>query len=321
MDVSQIDRPETEQGFLRPRKSWKRGNAFGWLRPWLFVAPALGIYIAVVVYPMVFSVYLSFFRWDGISPKRAFVGLQNYLTLLTNSDVFWIALKNNAIFLIAALLLPTSIGLGLAVILNSKFASEGAEFIIAEALKEDPRPLFIAFLGPLTDMASALLVEPKIAERNVIVVWIGGGDWPVGSSEFNLSNDINAANVVFRSKVQVWQIPSPVYKRMAVSYAELAEKVYDKGAIGKYLVEQLVEWNTANVAGPIEHRSLGDSPAIGVMMYPDCGLFEWRPAPEFNAEMNYVHTGRNRPVRVYESVDQRFIHEDFFAKLARFHRS
>jgi inosine-uridine nucleoside N-ribohydrolase len=200
-------------------------------------------------------------------------------------------------------------------------ASEGSEFIIAEAVKEDPRPLFIAFLGPLTDMASALLLEPKIAERNVIVVWIGGGDWPVGGPEFNLSNDLNAANVVFRSKVQVWQIPSPVYKRMAVSYAEFAEKVYNKGAIGKYLVEQLVEWNTQNVTGPIEHRSLGDSPAIGVMMYPDCGLFEWRPAPEFNAEMNYVHTGRNRPIRVYESVDQRFIHEDFFAKLARFHRS
>jgi raffinose/stachyose/melibiose transport system permease protein len=121
MDVSQIDRPDTEQAFLRPRKSWKRGNAFGWLRPWLFAGPALGIYIAVVVYPMVFSVYLSFFRWDGISPRRAFVGLQNYLTLLTNSDVFWIALKNNAIFLIAALLLPTSIGLGLAVVLNAKF--------------------------------------------------------------------------------------------------------------------------------------------------------------------------------------------------------
>jgi inosine-uridine nucleoside N-ribohydrolase len=198
--------------------------------------------------------------------------------------------------------------------------SEGSALIIAEAMKDDPRPLHVAFLGPLTDMASALLEEPAIAERNVIVVWIGGAEWPVGGPEFNLSNDINAANVVFRSKVQSWQIPSTVYKRMAVSYAELAAKVYDKGAIGKYLVEQLVEWNTENVTGPIEHRSLGDSPAVGIMMYPDCGIYEWRPAPEFNSVMNYCHTGRNRPIRVYESVDQRFIHEDFFAKLAGFNR-
>jgi purine nucleosidase len=199
--------------------------------------------------------------------------------------------------------------------------SEGSALIIREALKDDPRPLHVAFLGPLTDMASALLEEPAIAGRNVRVVWIGGEDWPVGGWEFNLWNDINAANVVFRSNVEVWQIPSTIYKRMAVSYAELVEKVYDKGELGRYLVEQLVDWNNKHHRGdPIEHRSLGDSPAVGVMMYPECGWFEWLAAPEFNSEMNYVHTGRNRPIRVYRAVDQRFILEDFFAKLARWHR-
>jgi purine nucleosidase len=198
--------------------------------------------------------------------------------------------------------------------------SDGSALIISEAMKDHARPLHIAFLGPLTDMASALLEQPEIAQRNVRVIWIGGEDWPVGGWEFNLSNDVNAANVVFRSAVELWQIPSTVYKRMAVSYAELVEKVYDKGPLGKYLVEQLVEWNTLYHRGPIEHRSLGDSPAIGVMMYPECGWFDWQPAPEFNAEMNYVHTGRNRPIRVYRAVDQRFILEDFFAKLARFTR-
>src|ERR1700730_8618416 len=192
--------------------------------------------------------------------------------------------------------------------------SEGSALIIEESLKDDPRPLHIAFLGPLTDMASALLEKPSIADRNVRVIWIGG--W-----EYNLWNDVTAANVVFRSKVELWQIPSTIYKRMAVSYAELVGKVYDKGPLGKYLVEQLVEWNTHHHRhGPIEHRSLGDSPAVGVMMYPECGWFEWRPAPEFNTEMNYVHTGRHRPIRFYHAIDQRFVLEDFFAKLARWYR-
>jgi purine nucleosidase len=198
--------------------------------------------------------------------------------------------------------------------------SAGADMIVREAMRDDPRPLHVAFLGPLTDMAAAILIEPRIAARNVRVVWIGGGAWPVGGREYNLSNDIAAANVVFRSGIEVWQIPMSVYRLMAVSYAELYERVFDKGPIGRYLVEQLVDWNSRMVAGPIEHRSLGDSPAIGVIMYPDCGRFEWRPGPEFNPLMNYVHTGRNRPARVYESVDQRFIQEDFFAKLARFAR-
>jgi inosine-uridine nucleoside N-ribohydrolase len=198
--------------------------------------------------------------------------------------------------------------------------SAGAQLIIAEAMKDDPRPLHIAFLGPLTDMASALLLEPRLAGRNLRVVWIGGGAWPVGGREYNLSNDVDAANVVMRSGIEVWQIPQPVYRLMPVGYAELMERVSDKGRIGKYLVEQLIAWNARVVPYPIEHRSLGDSPAIGVMMYPECGLSSWRPAPEFNREMNYVHTGRHRAIKVYDSIDSRFIHEDFFAKLAMFAR-
>src|ERR1700693_730760 len=89
--------------------------------PWLFLAPALAIYSVAVVYPMVYSSYLSLFRWDGVAPTKVFVGLENYGILLTQNDVFWIALRNNAIWLVAALLLPTSIGLGLAILLNSKF--------------------------------------------------------------------------------------------------------------------------------------------------------------------------------------------------------
>jgi inosine-uridine nucleoside N-ribohydrolase len=203
---------------------------------------------------------------------------------------------------------------------NTPALSAGAEMIIREAMKDDPRPLHVAFLGPLTDMASAILMEPRIVNRNVRVVWIGGGHWPVGGREYNLSNDIAGANVVFRSGIEVWQIPMTVYRMMAVSYAELYERISDKGAIGKYLVDQLIDWNSRIVAGPIEHRSLGDSPAIGVIMYPECGRWDYKPGPEWNPLMNYVHTGCNRPVRVYENVDQRFIQEDFFAKLARFAR-
>jgi raffinose/stachyose/melibiose transport system permease protein len=99
----------------KPRDDYQR------FLPWWFLAPALLIYSVVVVYPMVYSAYLSLFRWDGISPTKVFVGLDNYVALLTQNEVFWIALKNNAVWLVAALLLPTSIGLGLALLLNLKF--------------------------------------------------------------------------------------------------------------------------------------------------------------------------------------------------------
>src|ERR687897_3607811 len=53
--------------------------------------------------------------------------------------------------------------------------SPGARLIIAESLlAADDDPLFVAFLGPLTDMASAILLDPGIVSRNVVVIWIGG---------------------------------------------------------------------------------------------------------------------------------------------------
>ncbi len=92
-------------------------------------------------------------------------------------------------------------------------------------------------------MASALLLEPKIQDKNIRVIWIGGGAWPNGGREYNLSNDIHAANVVMKSNLEVWQVPRSTYRTMSVGYAELIEKVYPQGAIGKYLVEQLIEHN------------------------------------------------------------------------------
>ena len=123
-----------------------------------------------------------------------------------------------------------------------------------------------------------------------------------------------------RSRLDVWQIPQNVYRRMPVSYAELFDRVYPCGKIGRYLVDQLVEHNSETRPSAMPYRSLGDSPCVGVMMYPDCGAWSWRPAPEFEPTMHYRHTGGHRPIRVYEDIDARFIHEDFFAKLKYFAR-
>ncbi|WP_243424387.1 nucleoside hydrolase [Gemmiger formicilis] len=84
--------------------------------------------------------------------------------------------------------------------------SEGARLIVREAMKEDSRPLYILFLGPLTDLASAYLMEPRIAGR-LKAIWIGGGKYPTGSAEFNLDNDRISARVVFSSPIELWQVP------------------------------------------------------------------------------------------------------------------
>ncbi len=199
--------------------------------------------------------------------------------------------------------------------------SEGAELIIREALSDDPRPLFVTFLGPLTDLASAYLTEPRIANR-LTAIWIGGGPYPAGGREYNLSNDITAANVVMKSQIPLWQIPRNVYQMVRVSLAELEYRVRPYGEIGKYLFDQLNE-HANGKWGMSGYRTgeiwvLGDSPAIGLILCDHEFNYEWVTAPEFSQNMAYIHTGTNRPIRVYKSVDSRFILEDFYAKLALF---
>ncbi len=73
--------------------------------------------------------------------------------------------------------------------------SEAARAIVAEAMREDALPLFFSCGGPLTNLAEALLLEPAIAAR-MTLIWIGGGGYPDGGWEYNLSADADAARQV-----------------------------------------------------------------------------------------------------------------------------
>ena len=203
--------------------------------------------------------------------------------------------------------------------------SDGARLIIEESkLATLDDPLYVAFLGPLTDMASAILLDPEIVRRPVIVIWIGGvgygGVETYPGIEFNLRNDIAAANLVYDSGITIWQVPSNVYSQVSVSYAELEERIGGTSELADYLIRQMIEWNETYHPEPIESRSLGDSPAISLMLYPRGGTFRTVPAPRFGQEGHHL-PGSGHPVRVAEAVDVRFLVEDMFAKIRRFGRS
>lgn len=200
--------------------------------------------------------------------------------------------------------------------------SAGSELIIREAMKDDPAPLFAIFLGPLTDLACAYLQEPRIADR-LTAVWIGGGAYPAGGDEFNLRNDIKAANVLFRSPIPLWQVPRNVYKMIRVSLAELAVRVRPHGEIGRYLYDQLVSFNMLPIHGPKwpkgEMWMLGDSPAVSLLLDDHEFDYDLIDPPHITDDMMYeTQPGAGRQIRVYRYVDSRFTLEDMYAKLELF---
>ena len=80
--------------------------------PYLFCLPFITAYLVFSLYPMLYSLQLSFFDWNGIG-KKTFIGLQNYIKLFTKDPLFWKALKNTVILM--AFSTPITVFLGLVV--------------------------------------------------------------------------------------------------------------------------------------------------------------------------------------------------------------
>lgn len=200
-----------------------------------------------------------------------------------------------------------------------KDISPAAKFLIEEALREDEKPLYVLCLGAITNIASAIKACPEIASK-MTVIWIGGQNpenFAVGHWEFNSGNDIDAVNLVIDSGVEFWQIPNNVYGSMSIGLAEIQDRIAPCGKIGKHLFENMINFNMSPNAGWTdgESWSLGDSPAVGVALKPNCGQYVYREAPIFEPDTSYrFETGRPM-IRVYTSIDSRYILEDFISKL------
>lgn len=200
--------------------------------------------------------------------------------------------------------------------------SEGVDFIIKEALKDDDRPIYVCLLGAITDLAIAYLKEPKIAEK-VIAVWVGGGAYPHGEMEFNLLQDVMAANVIMSSPIPVWQITKEGYKTIEFTLAELVDNIKPCGEIGAYLCKQMLDFNTRmGSMGPGmvwphgETWCLGDNSTNGVLLHcQEKVVYKEYKAPKINDDLSYSEGDTDKMVRVYSQIDSRMVMSDLYSKL------
>ncbi len=213
--------------------------------------------------------------------------------------------------------------------------SDAARFIVDEAMRDDTDlPLFVVCGASLTEIASAYLLEPRIADR-LTVVWIGGGEHaelaptPAGAPlmEYNLDQDIDAGMVVFNeSNLRVWQVPRDRYRQVLASRSELIARMAPAGALGRHLFEALGKVSTMVAQLGMstgESYALGDSPlvlltALQSAFEPDTAGSIWvtKPCPTLNRDGSYTENPVGRPLRVYTRLDVRALLEDLYAKLS-----
>lgn len=213
---------------------------------------------------------------------------------------------------------------------STPLPSVGASAIVAEAMRDDKQPLYVLCGAGLTNIASAYLMEPKIAERIRAVVWIGGPEYPdlcrnqfQRQREYNLGIDPVAAQVVFNhSTLHLWQIPRDVYRQALYSLAELRHRIGTVGETGAWLMAELDD-QLRRAGGRLgEAYVLGDSPlvlvtALQTAWEQDAASCEYvhRPIPRLNERGQYEENPDGRQIRVYTKIDTRLMLEDLVAKL------
>lgn len=214
--------------------------------------------------------------------------------------------------------------------------SPAVDAIIREAMRDDTDlPLYAVFGGGLTELASAWLVEPRIAER-MTVIWIGGPEydglgWPPGGEarmEYNLAIDPIAGQVLFNdSDLVLWQVPRNMYRQCLVSDAEL-RRMAARGPLGRHLDGALdaVRDMMAEHRGPSpETYAIGDQPlvlltALQSFFQPDPSSSDYvlKPCPRLDDQGAMQPRLDGRPIRVYTRLDVRLMFEDMFTKFAEF---
>jgi hypothetical protein len=215
--------------------------------------------------------------------------------------------------------------------------SAAADAIIQEALRDDTElPLYYAAGAGLTDIATAWLLEPRIARR-VTLVWIGGPEYPGTprppgrrEAEYNLTIDTLAAQEVFnRSYLPLWQVPRSTYRQMLVGCRELQQRVRPLGKLGGYLVDNVERVMRLVAELPLARRMnlgetyiLGDSPLVTLTalqspFQPDPSSSQWvaHRRPTIDAAGEYGSARAGQPIRVYTHIDARLTFEDLYAKL------
>lgn len=220
---------------------------------------------------------------------------------------------------------------------STPLPSPAVDAILHEALREDTdQPLYYLAGGGLTDLASALLIEPRIAGR-LVLVWIGGNEHPGLAYpppdgmpiEYNLLIDIIAAQILFNDfEVTIWQIPRDVYRQCLVSHAELRLRVAATGPLGRYLYDEtqlVIDRTVEQGRGPAETYALGDSPLVLLTALqstfeadPSSSSYAAMPTPALESDGSYTPRPDARSMRVYTHVDTRLMFEDFFLKLQEF---
>jgi len=200
--------------------------------------------------------------------------------------------------------------------LNSPYKSEAALDLIKKAKNSTSgNPLYVIATGAITNVASAILIDPSIINK-IVVVWLGGNgrNWP-DTHEFNLAGDLLASRLIFG--VPLVQVPcTPVVTHFATTVPEMEKYVKGNGKIGDYLFGIFKDYNHGEEKG--WSKVIWDMTAVAFVVNAD-----WTPSnlvhsPILTDQYTYSFNNSRHFIRYVYYINRDPIFRDFFDKLEQY---
>lgn len=193
--------------------------------------------------------------------------------------------------------------------------SEAALDLVKKAREASPsNPLYVVPIGCITNIASAILIDPSIIE-NIVVVWLGGNDlnWP-HQREFNLMQDVAAAQVVFNSGVPMVVMPCrPVVSHFHTTLPELKHYLAGKNKLSDYLYNIVAEYSEGKEA---YSKVIWDVTAVGWLVNPRWFTTNLVHSPVLTDQVTYSTDHSRHFIRMAADLNRDALFSDLFKKLA-----
>lgn len=196
---------------------------------------------------------------------------------------------------------------------ESPVESPAADFIIRSALQFPEEPVYIVTIGAGTNVASALLKAPEIAD-NVVVVWLAANLPEVGRNieEFNLREDVPAGQAIFESRANLVLLPMAVTANVYISQADMKGYLLkNPRPVCRYLYE---EW--CSYVGEEQHgKVVWDLAGSGAVMVPEAFGFEVVLRPLLGDDSEYLPGDGKSEMILLRSMRAALIFEDWFRRV------
>jgi inosine-uridine nucleoside N-ribohydrolase len=189
------------------------------------------------------------------------------------------------------------------------------DLVIRAMARPDGDPLYVAAIGAITNVASALLMEPELVKK-IVVVWLGGQplSYPT-AREFNLSQDVKAARVILDSGVPFVLIPCiGVASHLLATVPELNEYIGGKNDLCDALVELFSAYSTDHFAWA---KEIWDVSTIGYLVNPEWVPTVLEPSPLLSEDSFWGRDPGRHPIRVAIGINRNPIFKDMYQKLGK----